>query len=93
MLFLNSLFDGFFRLGKQSHDEIDFAQSALHDLDIQVAITTHENWKNRLRAYLDGTSKEVLTPMSFVLMTAAIWANGFTLLVQPKWVNTPDSPR
>ncbi len=59
MLFLNSLFDGFFRLGKQSHDEIDFAQSALHDLDVQVAITTHENWKNRLRAYLDGTSKEV----------------------------------
>jgi Chemoreceptor zinc-binding domain len=59
MSFLSSLFGGFFGLGKQSQVEIDFAQSALHDLDIQVAIAAHENWKNRLQAYLDGTSKEV----------------------------------
>jgi Chemoreceptor zinc-binding domain len=59
MSFLSSLFGGFFWIGKQSQEEIDFAQSALHDLDIQVAISAHENWKNRLQAYLDGTSKEV----------------------------------
>ena len=59
MSFLSSLFGGFFGLGKQSQDEIDFAQSALHDLDIQVAISAHENWKNRLQAYLNGTSQEV----------------------------------
>jgi Chemoreceptor zinc-binding domain len=59
MSFLSSLFGGFFGLGKQSQEEIDFAQSALHDLDIKVAVSAHENWKNRLQAYLDGTSKEV----------------------------------
>jgi hypothetical protein len=59
MSFLSSLFGGFFGSGKQSQEEIDFAQSALHDLDIQVAISAHDNWKNRLQAYLDGTSKEV----------------------------------
>jgi Chemoreceptor zinc-binding domain len=59
MSFLNSLFGGFFGSVKQSQTEIDQARSALDDLDIQVAISAHENWKNRLQAYLDGTSKEV----------------------------------
>lgn len=59
MSFLSSLFGGFFGAGKQSQEEIDFASSALHDLDIQVALSAHENWKNRLQSYLDGTSKEV----------------------------------
>jgi hypothetical protein len=59
MSFLSSLFGGFFGTSKQSQSEIDLARAALNDLDIQVAIAAHENWKNRLQAYLDGTSKEV----------------------------------
>lgn len=59
MSFLNSLFGVFSRSGKQSQADMDSVQSALADLDIQVAIAAHENWKNRLQAYLDGTSKEV----------------------------------
>jgi hypothetical protein len=59
MSFLSSLFGGVFRLGKQPQNEIDFAQSALNDLDIQDAVSEHENLKIRLQAYLDGTSKEV----------------------------------
>ena len=59
MSFLSSLFGSFFGSGKQALDEIDFAHTALHDLDIQVAISAHENWKNRLQAYLDGSSQEV----------------------------------
>ena len=59
MSFLSSLFGGLFGFGKQSLDEIDFAQSALNDLDIPFAVSAHENWKNRLQAYLAGTSKEV----------------------------------
>ena len=59
MSILSSLFGGLFGFGKQSLDEIDFAQSALNDLDIPFAVSAHENWKNRLQAYLDGTSKEV----------------------------------
>lgn len=55
---LSSLISRIFRSGKPSQDEIDLARSALDDLDIQVAISAHENWKNRLQAYLDGTSKE-----------------------------------
>lgn len=38
---------------------MDIARLALADLDIQVAISAHENWKNRLQAYLEGTSTEV----------------------------------
>jgi Chemoreceptor zinc-binding domain len=58
MSFLSSLFGGFFGSGKQSQGDIDTALSALNDLDIKVAVSAHENWKNRLQAYLDGTSKE-----------------------------------
>jgi hypothetical protein len=32
------------------------------NLDIQVAITAHENWKLRLKAYLTGKSSEVFDP-------------------------------
>jgi hypothetical protein len=59
MLFLSSLFGGFLGSGKQPQNEIEFAQSALNELDIQDAVSVHENLKNRLQAYLDGTSKEV----------------------------------
>ena len=59
MSFLSSLFGNFLGSGKQSQTDVDQARSALDDLDIQVAISAHENWKNRLQAYLDGTSKEV----------------------------------
>jgi Chemoreceptor zinc-binding domain len=59
MSFLSSLFGGVFGLGKRPQDEIDFAQSALNELNIQDAISVHENLKNRLQAYLDGTSLEV----------------------------------
>ena len=59
MSFLSSLFSGFYGSGKQSQGEIDSARAVLNDLDIQVAISAHENWKNRLQAYLDGSSKEV----------------------------------
>jgi hypothetical protein len=31
---------------------------AIESLDIQAAMAAHENWKLRLMAYLDGTSKE-----------------------------------
>jgi hypothetical protein len=56
---LSSLLGRVLGFSKQSQEEIDFAQSALHDLDIQVALSAHEDWKNRLQAYLDGHSKEV----------------------------------
>ena len=59
MSFLSSLFGNFLGSGKHSQTDVDQARSALDDLDIQVAISAHENWKNRLQAYLDGTSKEV----------------------------------
>jgi Chemoreceptor zinc-binding domain len=59
MSFLSAIFGGFFGSSKQSQADIDKARAALSDLDIQVAIAAHENWKNRLQAYLDGTSKEV----------------------------------
>ncbi len=58
MAFLNSLFAGFWGSGKPQ-SEIDVARHALNDLDIQAAITAHENWKNRLQDYLNGTSQEV----------------------------------
>ncbi len=57
MAFLNSLFGGFRGAGK-SPPQINFAQNALNDLDIQAAIVSHQNGKTRLQAYLDGTSKE-----------------------------------
>lgn len=59
MSFLSSLFGGFFGSSKQTQEEIDFAQTAFNDMDIQVAISAHKNWKNRLLAYLNGRSKEV----------------------------------
>lgn len=59
MSFLSALFGGFFESGKQSPGKIDTAHVALNDMDFQVAIADHENWKNRLQAYLDGTSNEV----------------------------------
>jgi Chemoreceptor zinc-binding domain len=58
MAFLNSLFGSFWGSGKPQ-SEIDVARHALNDLDIQAAITAHENWKNRLQDYLNGTSQEV----------------------------------
>lgn len=58
MSFLNSLLGGFFGSGP-SQTEIDSPRNALDGLDIQVAIAAHENWTNRLQAYLDGTSKVV----------------------------------
>ncbi len=60
MSFLSALIGGFLGSGKQSPDKIDTARLALNDMDFQVAIAAHENWKNRLQAYLDGTSREVL---------------------------------
>lgn len=33
--------------------------NAVESLDIQTAISAHENWKLRLQAYLDGASSEV----------------------------------
>ncbi len=59
MSFLSALFGGFLGLGKQPQNVVDSARLALDGLDIQVAISAHENLKNRLQAYLDGTSKEV----------------------------------
>ncbi len=59
MSLLNTLFDRFLGSSKQKQEEIDFAESALLDLDIHVALSAHENWKNRLEAYLNGTSTEV----------------------------------
>jgi Chemoreceptor zinc-binding domain len=64
MSILSTLFGGFFGSGKQSQADIDNARLAMNDLDIQVAIAAHENWKNRLQAYLDGTSKEVFVAES-----------------------------
>jgi Chemoreceptor zinc-binding domain len=56
---LSSLLSKIFRPNKPSQDETDFADSALSDLDMHVALSEHGNWKNRLQAYLDGHSKEV----------------------------------
>jgi len=46
--------------GSASNDSLmhsDLVEAA-DALDIQMAIGAHENWKLRLQAYLDGTSKE-----------------------------------
>lgn len=53
------IFD-FFKFG--SKKEEDGARKALVGLDIDVAIAAHENWKVRLRSYLDGNSTEDLRP-------------------------------
>lgn len=58
MAFLNSLFGGFWVAAK-SPSEVDLARNALNDLDIQAAISAHENCKTRLQAYLNGTIQEV----------------------------------
>lgn len=53
-----SFFKSFF--GSDSNDSRMNAElaEAADGLDIQTAIGAHENWKLRLQAYLDGTSKE-----------------------------------
>lgn len=46
--------------GSASNDSLmhsDLVEAA-DALDIQMAISAHENWKLRLQGYLDGTSKE-----------------------------------
>lgn len=58
MSILSSFFGGFFGSAKQSLGEVDIVCAALNELDIKAAISVHENWKNRLQAYLDGTYKE-----------------------------------
>lgn len=40
----------------------DLHAAAADGLDIQTAIIAHQNWKLRLEAYLDGTSKEDFSP-------------------------------
>lgn len=44
-----------------SQMEADVAEAA-SQLDIQMAIAAHENWRLRLLAYLEGTSKENFSP-------------------------------
>jgi hypothetical protein len=53
----------FFSPGQTQDSDFDrsLAESA-SSLDIQVAITAHENWKLRLMTYLDGKSSEVFDP-------------------------------
>ena len=53
-----SFFKSFF--GAASNDSVMSAElvEAADGLDIQMAIGAHENWKLRLQAHLDGTSKE-----------------------------------
>jgi hypothetical protein len=50
---------GFWGLGKSWREEASTAHAALAALDIPLAISKLENWKRRLQAYLDGSSKEV----------------------------------
>jgi Chemoreceptor zinc-binding domain len=38
------------------------AAAVLAEIDIDTAISAHENWKLRLRNYLDGKSTEQLSP-------------------------------
>jgi len=38
------------------------ATAVLAEIDIETAIAAHENWKLRLRNYLDGKSTEQLSP-------------------------------
>ena len=51
-------FFDFFKSGNKQ--EQDRARDALVDLDIDTAIAAHENWKVRLRTFLDGNSTEDL---------------------------------
>ena len=44
----------------QSGNTPSKAEKALQALDIDVAIASHENWKIRLQAHLNGTSTETL---------------------------------
>jgi hypothetical protein len=53
----------FFRSGQGPSSEFDrILADSTRNLDIQFAITSHENWKTRLLAYLDGKSSEVFDP-------------------------------
>jgi len=54
----------FFKFGSQSEeaDARAAAQRALVGLDIDMAIAAHDNWKQRLLAYLSGSSSEDLRP-------------------------------
>jgi hypothetical protein len=50
-----------FHRNQESDKDSDFVRSmfdAYDSLDIEVAISAHENWKIRLQAYLDGKSSE-----------------------------------
>ncbi|MDR0480044.1 MAG: CZB domain-containing protein [Burkholderiaceae bacterium] len=54
-----------FSFRREQESDNDFARAmaqASDSLDIQVAISAHENWKIRLHAYLDGTSSEAFNP-------------------------------
>lgn len=43
-------------------DSLQDIAAAARELDLDVAIMAHENWKTRLSAYIAGTSKEDFSP-------------------------------
>ena len=55
MEFLNSLFGARAGAAKKPPSDADKLRAALNGLDIPVAVSTHENLKNRLHAYQDDT--------------------------------------
>ena len=53
-------FRKFFSDGKDSAQQAALASAVSEGLDLNAAISAHENWKMRLDLYLSGTSKEDL---------------------------------
>lgn len=57
--FIKGIFDTAVEADDETSTEVAHATASL---DIQRAISVHEDWKARLQAYLDGTSEEQLIP-------------------------------
>ena len=58
-MFIENILKNFFGIGSEDKKELakKVARSA-SNLDFEMAIAAHENWKLRLRSFLAGTSSE-----------------------------------
>lgn len=57
-----NIFKLFFGSDEADAEMTKIASNAATTLDIQAEITSHENWKMRLKLYLDGQSTEQFSP-------------------------------
>ncbi|MEN9373491.1 MAG: hypothetical protein RIR79_1043 [Pseudomonadota bacterium] len=56
------LFKFFFGADDIDTEETKITRNAVSSLDIQAEMTAHENWKMRLKLYLEGQSTEQFSP-------------------------------